>query len=271
MLVSELEAALLDLFPADQAEGWDRVGLSVGRPGDGVTGVACALDATHDTVEAAQVCGANVLLTHHPLFLEPPARLVPDTAADPVASAMWRAVELGVSIISLHTNLDRSRQARELLPSLLGDLVQPGTLTSLEHPETPGAPALGSLFDIHPAPLRAVVARATAAFGQTPRVWGPSEAPVRRVALLGGALGDFGEQALDAGADTVICGEAGYHKVLSLAERGLNVVLLGHDVSEQPFCLILHDAAVAAGVPSTCCHRIERPRTWWSPCEGGTA
>ena len=271
MLVSELEAALLELFPAEQAEVWDRVGLSVGCGGEEVHGVACALDATRETIEAAHARDANVLLTHHLLFLEPPARLVCDAQDEPVAAALWRAIELGVSVISLHTNLDRSRQVRELLPNLLGIPIAPGSLTSLEHAGAPDAPGLGSLFDVDSTALAAIADLVHAAFGSPPRVWGPAQVRVSRIAMLGGSLGDFGEHALRAGADLIICGEAGYHKVLALAERGCHVMLLGHGVSEEPFCSILHEAARIAGVPAERCCHIERPRTWWSPCEGGFA
>lgn len=271
MRVSELESALLARFPVEQAESWDRVGLSVGRADDEVTGVVCALDATLDTVEATAACGANVLLTHHPLFLEPPQRFVQGPGTDPVAASICRAVELGVSVISLHTNLDRSMQVRELLPGLLPEIaITPGSLTSLEHHTDPSMPALGSLFDMEAVPLARLAQRCSTAFGRTPRAWGEPECPVRRVAMLGGSLGSFGELALDACADVVICGEAGYHTVLSLVERGLAVILLGHGISEQPFCSILRDAALAAGISPDSCQIIERPRTWWSPCEGGT-
>lgn len=72
MLVRELEAALLAHFPCEDAESWDHVGLSVGEPDAEVTGVAIALDPTPAAVEDAHDGGANVLLTHHPVYLKAP-------------------------------------------------------------------------------------------------------------------------------------------------------------------------------------------------------
>lgn len=46
MRVSELEQALFERFPRDDAEAWDHVGLSVGDPTAEITCVACALDAS---------------------------------------------------------------------------------------------------------------------------------------------------------------------------------------------------------------------------------
>ena len=47
-------------------------------------------------------------------------------------------------------------------------------------------------------------------------------------------------------------GEAGYHVAQDLALRGLSVILLGHDRSEEPFVDILMNSAVDAGSTRHC-------------------
>lgn len=121
MIVSELEHALLARYPKADAEGWDHVGLSVGDPTAKITGVACALDATEASVHRALEAGANVLLTHHPIYIKAPEAFCPADSARPQCSAaLYEAARCGVSIISLHTNLDRSHEARVRLSELLG-------------------------------------------------------------------------------------------------------------------------------------------------------
>ena len=71
LTVGALEQAHLASYPAEDAEEWDRTGITVGDPADLVRGVAVALDPTIEAVHAAADAGANVLLTHHPAFLEP--------------------------------------------------------------------------------------------------------------------------------------------------------------------------------------------------------
>ena len=110
MIVAELERGLLARYPKADAEGWDHVGLSVGDPAAEITGVACALDATEANVRRAQEGGANVLLTHHPIYIKAPEAFCPSDSARPQCSAaLYEAARCGVSIISLHTNLDRSQ------------------------------------------------------------------------------------------------------------------------------------------------------------------
>ena len=265
MLISQLAEALLERFPAASAESWDHVGLSAGNPAEEVTGVLCALDATEANVVTAAETGANVLLTHHPVYIKAPDAFVPAQSSSPSASAtVYEAIRRGVTIISLHTNLDRSREARELLPQLMGYTAK----TSLEHAGDPDALGLGSLCDIEPTTVAALAAHAAKAFDSEPRVWGNPDAPVTRLAYLGGSLGEFGEYALQEGAQAIICGEAGYHICQDLSLRGLAVILLGHDRSEQSFVEILAKAATEAGIDPALVHKIKPSHQWWTYTKG---
>ncbi len=266
MIVAELERALLARYPKTDAEPWDHVGLSVGDPNDEIRGVACALDATRNNVQRALEAGANVLLTHHPVYIKAPEAFCPPSATRPQCSAaLYEAARCGVSIISLHTNLDRSHEARVRLSKLLG--AEP--MSSLEHVDEPEACGLGAHATLNdPCTLHDLAARAATAFGSDPHVWGDAERPCRMVAILGGSLGDFGELAIAAGADVVVTGEAGYHVAQDLALRGLPVILLGHDRSEEPFVDILMNSAVDAGVDPRHAIKILNPCQWWTVTKG---
>ncbi len=265
MRIAELEQALLAAFPVEDAEAWDHVGLSVGEPAEEVTGVSCALDATEENVHTAHERGHNVLLTHHPIYIKAPSSFTPaDSSRPQCAAALYAAARLGVSVISLHTNLDRSHAARNLLPELCGLKA----LSSLEHVDDPTRTGLGALCADGDLSLQQLASVAAEAFDSSPRVWGDSDAEAHRVAFLGGSLGEFGELALAAGADAIVCGECGYHVAQDLAIRGLGVVLLGHDRSEEPFVDILAKAAVSAGVGPAAIDIIESRKQWWTVYKG---
>lgn len=267
MLVQDLCDRLLEAFPLEDAEGWDHVGLSVGNPVAEVTSVACALDATLAALRKTQELGANVLLTHHPVYISAPDAFTPAASLRPMSGAVvYEAARLGISIISLHTNLDRSLAARMVLPGLLN--LAP--ISSLEHPDEPGRTGLGALCDMEaPSTLAAFAAALATAFGTEPRVWGNAETELSRVAFLGGSLGSFGDLALAAGAQAVVCGEAGYHIAQDLMLRGCAVVLLGHDRSEEPFAAVLAQAVRNAGIDSNLIHIIPGPRQWWTATDKG--
>lgn len=266
MIVQDLERALFEQFPHEDAEPWDRVGLSVGDPNAEVVGVACALDATVDALNEAARCGANVLLTHHPVFLSAPDQFCPAAPTRPSSSAtVFEAARRGVSVISMHTNLDRSCAARVLLPQLMGLSAS----TSLEWAEEPERKGIGSICKTEPITLEELSARTQETFATCAQVWGRPDARVRRIAFVGGSLGDFGEIALAHDCDAVVTGEVGYHRAQDLALRGLSVILLGHDRIEQPFCRILADATIQAGVAQDHIHIISLSQQWWAPSQGG--
>lgn len=266
MIVAELERALLARYPKENAETWDHVGLSVGDPACEVRGVACALDATEANVRRAVEAGANVLLTHHPVYIKAPEAFCPADATRPQCSAaLYEAARSGVSIISLHTNLDRSHEARTCLAELLGAV----PASSLEHADEPQACGLGAIATLdEPCSLLELATHAAAAFGSDPRVWGEAGRSCRTIAILGGSLGDFGELAIAAKADVMVTGEAGYHVAQDLALRGLSVILLGHDRSEEPFVDILMNSAVDAGVDPRHTIKILNPCQWWTVTKG---
>ena len=266
MLVSDLLDQLLVRFPAQDAEDWDHVGLSVGDPDAKVSGVACALDATEANIRHTHRLGANVLVTHHPIYIKAPDLFAPHAAERPQSgAAVYTAARLGINVISLHTNLDRSLKARACLCERLG--LSP--ISSLEFTDDPSSTGLGALADCsEDRTLNNLANIAAHAFDTAPRVWGKPAKSCRRVAILGGSLGSFGELAISAGADVIITGEAGYHVAQDLSIRGLAVMLLGHDRSEEPFVDILMHSCIEAGIAPVHAHKIMNPRQWWTVTEG---
>lgn len=130
--IGSLVSSLLRRFPAEWAEEWDNVGLVIGDATRKVTCVLVTLDATAEAVQRAVSSGANVLITHHPPFLEPQA--APARCPGP-AGTLEAAVRAEVAVISLHTNLDRSPEGATALPAALGFTV----LDALESSSQPVA------------------------------------------------------------------------------------------------------------------------------------
>ena len=271
----DVERVLLARFPRGQAEEWDRCGLLVGDPAAPATKVAVGLDASSANVRFAAEQGCNVLLTHHPAFLDPPSVFGPQArgVAD-AGTAVWEACRSGVALINFHTCLDRALVAQQQLPQLLG--------LDYEHPlegwaalrasrgsqavPSPGTPAYGAVCR---APggmtVRELAERCGRVMGgRSPRVWGDPDAPVIRAATCTGSLGDLGQEALSAGLDAVVAGEVRYHSAIDLAARGLALIELGHDASEQPLTACLMQALTDEGFPRDRIVLIDQPHTWLS-------
>jgi len=118
LTVADIARAIDSAFPVQWAEEWDNCGLAVGDPTAEVTGVLVCLDPTRDAVTRAADSGCNVVVTHHPAFLDPADAFGPDGIG---ALALSR----GVALIAAHTNLDRAPDGAASLPLALG--LEPGT------------------------------------------------------------------------------------------------------------------------------------------------
>lgn len=116
MTVREVIAALEAVYPAQNAEEWDRVGLIVGRPDAELRGVYVTLDATAEAIARAAAAGADLLVTHHPPFLEVPDHV--EHATGP-AGTLAAAMTAGVAVASFHTNLDRAPAGADALCNVL--------------------------------------------------------------------------------------------------------------------------------------------------------
>lgn len=115
--VRDLLTIVEEVAPARLTEEWDNCGMMVGDAMRKITKVALALDPSAGSVEAAHNCGAQVLLTHHPLIFKPLKKI---DYNNPVGGTIARSIRLGVDVVSAHTNLDAaengvSRALAELL------------------------------------------------------------------------------------------------------------------------------------------------------------
>ena len=266
LTVGQLELALLKRWPREDAEEWDRTGLLAGDPAALVEGIAVALDPTPEAVRAAKQVGANVLLTHHPAFIEPPAAFSPSfDVADAPGVGVYTAVSEGVALMNFHTALDASVEATRLFPRMMNfDFKR--LLAPLASDSDKGYGILCSVRENDlPFKLSHLAARATSVFGRAPRVWGDLDATVERVVIANGSASAVVDACVEAKADCLLCGEIRYHAALNASQAGLAIAEVGHDVSEFPLCALLAQAAIEAGVPEDAVTMVDQSANWRYP------
>jgi dinuclear metal center YbgI/SA1388 family protein len=103
LTLGDVVAALDELYPPQWAEDWDAVGLVCGDPADPVRRIAFAVDPVKATVDEALGRGAQLLITHHPLFLRG-THGVP--AGTPKGNLVHRLIRGGAGLLVAHTNAD---------------------------------------------------------------------------------------------------------------------------------------------------------------------
>jgi dinuclear metal center YbgI/SA1388 family protein len=101
--LADVVAVLEDLYPPAWAESWDAVGLVVGDPDAVVRRVLFAVDPVAPVVAEAADRGADLLVTHHPLYLRGTTSVA---ATDPKGRVVHRLVSQGCGLFVAHTNAD---------------------------------------------------------------------------------------------------------------------------------------------------------------------
>ncbi len=266
LTVGLLERAFLARFPREDAESWDRMGLLVGDPSQPIAGVCIALDATQNAIQTTARLGANVLITHHPAFLDPPSAISPSHDVAPQTGVnVWAAVKNDVALMNFHTALDVSDEARRLFMGLLG-LDFERMLVEAAAGAPKGYGYVCSIRDADaPFKLAHMAARCTSVFGRTPRVWGDMDDVVKSVVFANGSASNVAKACVEAHLDCLVCGEIGYHAALDAAQAGLSVVELGHDASELPLTAVLAQVAIEAGVVPETVHVLDQSGNWIVP------
>lgn len=101
--VGDVVAALEECYDPAYAEPWDAVGLVCGDPGAAVSRVLFAVDPISAVVDEAMTAGAQLVVTHHPLFLGSTTSVAATTAKGRV---VHRLVSNGIALYVAHTNAD---------------------------------------------------------------------------------------------------------------------------------------------------------------------
>ena len=113
-VIAELEA----WAPPALQETYDNSGLLVGDRNAEVTGVLVSLDCTEEVVAEAAACGANLIVSHHPIVFKGLKRF---TGSTYVERTVMAAIRQGIQLYAIHTNLDNVADGvNQRLASLVG-------------------------------------------------------------------------------------------------------------------------------------------------------
>jgi dinuclear metal center YbgI/SA1388 family protein len=227
--IKEVLSALERFAPLPLQESWDNAGLQVGLTETEVSGALLCLDVNEKIVDEAIRKGCNLIVSHHPLLFRG-LKTISDLTD--VQRTVMKAIQKGICVISMHTNMDNAkggvnymmadklglREVQFLAPKMV-DGVESGSGVIGELPEAQASDdfvlAVKKAFGVECAMCNELLRR-----------------PVRKVALCGGA-GDFLlDEALKAGADAFITGEMHYHQYFGY-EQQIQICVIGHYQSEQ--------------------------------------
>ena len=249
--VREIESFLYGWAPRELAESWDNVGMLVGDPEAAVERALVALDITPQVAEEALERGCQLIVAHHPVMncaWHPVQTVRADDRQGRTLTALLRG---GVAAICMHTNLDAAEGGvNDILAEKLG-LTQPEMLTEEK---------IGRIGTLKcEIPLVEFTRFVIESLGCNGLRYTDCGKPVHRVAVGGGACGDYIPQAIAAGCDTFVTSDLRYHDFLDTTE--LHLIDAGHfpteDVICEPLVTYLQRAFPTAIVMKTAAHDCE--------------
>ena len=247
--VCDAEAYLFDWAPRELAAEWDNVGHLVGDPQQEVHKILIALDITEQVVAEAVKLGADLIVSHHPV-MNCTWHMVQSVKADNSQGRMlMEMISHGISAICMHTNLDAAEGGvNDVLAQKLG-------LEGIEMLNDEKIGRIGTLkCDLPLVEFIQFVIKSLRCNGLRYTDCGR---PVHRVAVGGGACGDYIANAIALGCDTFVTSDLSYHEFLDTRE--LNLIDAGHFPTENVICSViaerLRKAFPAAKIIQSTAHR----------------
>ena len=224
MKVRDVIKVIEDFAPLGLQEKWDNSGLCIGSPEAEVSSVLLGLDCTEALVDEAIACGADMIITHHPLIFSGLKKISPE---DPVGAAVIKAISNGISVYAAHTSADK------VIAGVSGAMAARLGLVDVEILDEDGeGTGLGVVGNL-PEPVSAEEAAALVKerFSlKAMRSSRPVEGMISRIAMCGGSGGSLIGAAMASGAQLYISGDISYHNFFT--KEGFMIMDIGHYESE---------------------------------------
>ena len=231
MKVRDIIQVIESFAPLSIQEKWDNSGLCIGSQDAEVTSVLLGLDCTPELVDEAIECGADMIVTHHPLIFSGLKKI---NSEDPVGEAVVKAIRAGIAVYAAHTNADK------VIEGVSGAMAARLSLTDVEVLDEDGeGTGLGAVGNL-PEPMDATeaIAYVKERFGlKVMKTSRPLTEKISRVALCGGSGGSLIGAALRSGAQLYISGDISYHNFFT--PKGFMLMDIGHYESEKEIVDIL--------------------------------
>ena len=219
MTVNSIFKFLNALFPTDTACDFDNVGLLIGDGNTKVSKALIALDCTDDAVKTAIENGCQLIITHHPIIFAPLKSILAD-------SIQYMLINNGVSVISMHTNLDIAENSgvNTCLCNALGLENQKLHIASDGYALRCGTVSPTSANDF------ASLIKSKLG-GMVKYVDGGKE--IKSVLVCSGSGGDFIYEAISGDFDALVTADIKHHHFLDAKHSGVSLFDGGHFETED--------------------------------------
>ncbi len=222
MKIRDLRDFLNECFPSSLSEEWDNDGDMLCLDYDAeVKSVVTTLDVTDDALDFAINCGANVIISHHPMIFKPIKHL----DSSPLSIRIAGLIKNGISVFSYHTRFDSADGGmNDRLAQKIG--LRNAVPFGFEGEIPMGR--IGDWDECSPAEFAAQISLKLSSHV----IFYEGTRTVKKVAVLGGGGKDFIHLAHTLGADAMLTGDITYSVANEELPFGITMVDGGHYPTE---------------------------------------
>lgn len=203
------------IAPFDSAEEWDNSGLLVGDMDKTVSKAIFALDITSDVINQAVQCGAELVITHHPVIFNPVSTVTKE-------SLVYKLVENGLSIICAHTNYDKA------IGGVNDILCNAAELKNVAHIDETCLNVGELKAEMNSNEFAKFVKEK---LNGTVR-YNSVDKKIKKVGVCSGSGSDYLALAKELNCDALLIGDGSHHSFLDADEMGILLVCAGHFETE---------------------------------------
>ncbi len=223
------------IVPTKMKMDFDNPGFLVGDGSREVRKVLLALDITDGVIEEAKAYGADLLVSHHPLFFS----VKNASTEDLIGRKLVNMLGAGMGAICLHTNLDAAvGGVNDALMSTLGIPVE-GILEPAGTYEDGTVYGHGRYGTVPTVALEEFLPGIKTALGCNGLRYISGGKSVRKVAVCGGSGSSMLQLVSKLGCDTFITADVKHNGFLDAREMGINLIDAGHYSTENVVMPIL--------------------------------
>ena len=264
MILKELSTVFDTIFYKKLALGWDKTGLRVGNIQKDIRKILITLDLTDSVIQEAIRAKADLLLSHHPLLMEPIDSFLDSNS---LGSKLLEIIKNSMAVYTAHTNYDIMPEglnaifAKKLgLAGIKSACLEPACVSEA-HPSEETAYAISRIenklaegglgiigeLDV-PVKLPVFFKKvkenlAISGFrwiagknrSKMPGEFQRESVTVKKILVINGSANSFTQRIAvsDFDCDVVIVGELNYHSALEITESGKIIIEIGHGDSEK--------------------------------------
>ena len=221
--ISDIYNVIDSFSPFDTEEIWDNSGLLIGDKTTLVKNAIVSLDVTSNTIKQALSNNSNLIITHHPVIFNPLKNIS-------ASSIVYKLINNNISVISAHTNLDKSNFGINTVLARLLNLTDIEPLSISSPPPIPLG-LIGTLPNEMTSDDFALYVKASLSLYNVKLI--NANNIIKTIAICSGGGDSLFDNVKTSSVQAFVTGDIKHHIMLDALENNITLIDAGHFGTEN--------------------------------------